>query len=257
MRSDSSVTRKACLTVLDHLFRCTVTWLAPMLCFTAEEAWLARDPAAQLGASRSLPDRAAILARRRARREMAQGAQRAPRRHRRARNRARGKAHRLLARSRARSSMSPTWICSARWSMSISPNCASPRRRRWSRARGRPTAFRLDDVRGVAVVPQPRRGQEMRALVENLARGRRRSAISRRHAARRPGVARMGRHAQGGGVGGFVADAARERRGPQLCLGIAERDRAGRRGGRLCRSTRPQSFGSCTASISPAGAPCR
>jgi isoleucyl-tRNA synthetase len=42
----SSVTRKACLTVLDHLFRATVTWLAPMLCFTAEEAWLARDPAA-------------------------------------------------------------------------------------------------------------------------------------------------------------------------------------------------------------------
>jgi isoleucyl-tRNA synthetase len=42
----SSKTRKACLTVLDHLFRCTVTWLAPMLCFTAEEAWLARDPAA-------------------------------------------------------------------------------------------------------------------------------------------------------------------------------------------------------------------
>jgi isoleucyl-tRNA synthetase len=42
----SSVSRKACLTVLDHLFRCTVIWLAPMLCFTAEEAWLARDPAA-------------------------------------------------------------------------------------------------------------------------------------------------------------------------------------------------------------------
>jgi isoleucyl-tRNA synthetase len=38
----SSVTRKASLTVLDHLFRCTVTWLAPMLCFTAEEAWCAR-----------------------------------------------------------------------------------------------------------------------------------------------------------------------------------------------------------------------
>ncbi|MGA8817221.1 MAG: isoleucine--tRNA ligase [Xanthobacteraceae bacterium] len=42
----SSPARKACLTVLDQLFRCTVTWLAPMLCFTAEEAWLARDPAA-------------------------------------------------------------------------------------------------------------------------------------------------------------------------------------------------------------------
>jgi isoleucyl-tRNA synthetase len=38
----SSRTRRACLTVLDHLFRCTVTWLAPMLCFTAEEAWLSR-----------------------------------------------------------------------------------------------------------------------------------------------------------------------------------------------------------------------
>ena len=38
----SSVKRKACLTVLDHLFRYTVTWLAPMLCFTAEEAWLSR-----------------------------------------------------------------------------------------------------------------------------------------------------------------------------------------------------------------------
>jgi isoleucyl-tRNA synthetase len=43
----SSVTRKACLTVLDHLFRATVTWLAPMLCFTAEEAWLARYPSAE------------------------------------------------------------------------------------------------------------------------------------------------------------------------------------------------------------------
>jgi isoleucyl-tRNA synthetase len=43
----SSVTRKSCLTVLDHLFRCTVTWLAPLLCFTAEEAWLAREAAAQ------------------------------------------------------------------------------------------------------------------------------------------------------------------------------------------------------------------
>jgi isoleucyl-tRNA synthetase len=38
----SSPTRKASLTVIDHLFRCTVTWLAPMLCFTAEEAWLER-----------------------------------------------------------------------------------------------------------------------------------------------------------------------------------------------------------------------
>ena len=38
----SSMTRRACLTVLDHLFRCTVTWLAPLLCFTAEESWMSR-----------------------------------------------------------------------------------------------------------------------------------------------------------------------------------------------------------------------
>jgi isoleucyl-tRNA synthetase len=41
----SSTTRKACLTVLDQLFRCTVIWLAPILCFTAEEAWLLRSGA--------------------------------------------------------------------------------------------------------------------------------------------------------------------------------------------------------------------
>jgi isoleucyl-tRNA synthetase len=38
----SSQKRKACLTVVDHLFRATVTWLAPLLCFTAEESWLSR-----------------------------------------------------------------------------------------------------------------------------------------------------------------------------------------------------------------------
>ena len=43
----SSVTRKSCLTVLEHLFRTTACWLAPMLCFTAEEAWLAHYPDAQ------------------------------------------------------------------------------------------------------------------------------------------------------------------------------------------------------------------
>ena len=52
----SSATRKACLTVLDHLFRATVCWLAPMLCFTAEEAWLARDPAAQSVHLEPFPD---------------------------------------------------------------------------------------------------------------------------------------------------------------------------------------------------------
>ncbi len=36
--------RLACRTVLDRAFDCLVRWLAPLLCFTAEEAWLTRHP---------------------------------------------------------------------------------------------------------------------------------------------------------------------------------------------------------------------
>jgi isoleucyl-tRNA synthetase len=37
-----SARRRAARTVLDVLHRCLCTWLAPVLCFTAEEAWTAR-----------------------------------------------------------------------------------------------------------------------------------------------------------------------------------------------------------------------
>lgn len=37
-----SITRRSCRTVLDNLFNCLITWLAPIICFTAEEAWQAR-----------------------------------------------------------------------------------------------------------------------------------------------------------------------------------------------------------------------
>ncbi|TCR61463.1 isoleucine--tRNA ligase [Bosea sp. BK604] len=40
----SSHARKSALTVVDHLFRCLTTWLAPILVFTSEEAWLERYP---------------------------------------------------------------------------------------------------------------------------------------------------------------------------------------------------------------------
>ncbi len=36
--------RRAARTVLDELFSCLTAWLAPILCFTAEEAWLCRNP---------------------------------------------------------------------------------------------------------------------------------------------------------------------------------------------------------------------
>ncbi len=40
----ASPRRRAARTVLDALFSCLTAWLAPVLCFTAEEAWLARSP---------------------------------------------------------------------------------------------------------------------------------------------------------------------------------------------------------------------
>ncbi|WP_420560999.1 isoleucine--tRNA ligase [Tepidicaulis sp.] len=40
----SSLRRRACRTVLDALFMRLTVWLAPVLCFTAEEVWLSRFP---------------------------------------------------------------------------------------------------------------------------------------------------------------------------------------------------------------------
>ncbi len=40
----SSTKRKAAIETIEQIFRCTCTWLAPLMCFTAEEAWLARYP---------------------------------------------------------------------------------------------------------------------------------------------------------------------------------------------------------------------
>ncbi len=40
----SSAKRRAALATIEHIFRSTCVWLAPLLCFTAEEAWQARYP---------------------------------------------------------------------------------------------------------------------------------------------------------------------------------------------------------------------
>jgi isoleucyl-tRNA synthetase len=40
----SSTKRRAALETIEQIFRCTTLWLAPLLCFTAEEAWLERYP---------------------------------------------------------------------------------------------------------------------------------------------------------------------------------------------------------------------
>ncbi len=51
-------TRLAALTVLDQVFDCLTAWLAPILCFTTEEAWLARtgDAADNSVHLRQMPD---------------------------------------------------------------------------------------------------------------------------------------------------------------------------------------------------------
>ena len=40
----SSAKRRAAIETIEQIFRCTCAWLAPLMCFTAEEAWLARYP---------------------------------------------------------------------------------------------------------------------------------------------------------------------------------------------------------------------
>ena len=44
----TSLIVSATLTVLEHLFNCLTAWLAPILCFTAEEAWLTRNPSSSV-----------------------------------------------------------------------------------------------------------------------------------------------------------------------------------------------------------------
>ena len=167
-------------------------WLAPMLCFTAEEAWLR---------ARSRPRSRFISSRFRTCRS--RGATMRWRRN--------GASCAMCAASSpARSNLNAPPSASARRSKRI-PSSTSPIADLFAavvdadlaelcitsgatlvEGEGPTEAFRLTDVAGVAVVPRLARGPQMRALLENLAGRRSRSAISRRHAARRPGAARMG-----------------------------------------------------------------
>ncbi|MFZ0693071.1 MAG: isoleucine--tRNA ligase [Alphaproteobacteria bacterium] len=51
-----STRRRATRTVLDTLFSCLTAWLAPVLCFTAEEAWTSRFPNGDSVHLRTFPD---------------------------------------------------------------------------------------------------------------------------------------------------------------------------------------------------------
>ncbi len=183
----SSVTRKACLTVLDQLFRATVCWLAPMLCFTAEEAWLAREPNAQsvhLAPFPQVPpswrDEALAEKWRKLRnvRRVVTGALELERAAKRVGCVARGASARLHRRSRS------VRGGGRRRSGRIMHHlrCGAGRRRR--SAGGIPFTGRARRRRRSGIGA----GEEMRSVVEDFPGGRSRPAVSRRDAARRAGA---------------------------------------------------------------------
>jgi len=54
--SASNPKRRAARTILDEIFNCLTAWLAPFICFTAEEAWLARKENTNSIHLRTFPD---------------------------------------------------------------------------------------------------------------------------------------------------------------------------------------------------------
>ena len=205
----SSVTRKACLTVLDHLFRCTVTWLAPMLCFTAEEAWCERYRDGEASVHLELfPDvpkawRDDALAEKwrkvRLVRRVVTGALEIER-----------------AGKRIGSSLEADPIVHVS-DPKLAEALLERRPRRNLHHLGRDAGGGRRPGAGVPAAGgagrrgrgQSRRGPQMRALMENLAAVGSDPQYPRRHAARRAGVARMGRPAQGRGVAACAATACR------------------------------------------------
>ena len=96
--------RRATRTVMDRTFDCLARWLAPVLCFTAEEAWLARHGDAP---DRSIhlelfPEVPAGVARSGTRGALGRIARSAAGRDRRSRSRARRQAHRVEPAGRGR-----------------------------------------------------------------------------------------------------------------------------------------------------------
>ena len=205
--------------MIDHLFRCTVTWLAPMLCFTAEEAWceryrVATTPRCISSCSRRCRRPGATTSSRRSGARCAWCAASSPARWR---------------SSAPASASAPRWrphpfvyvsnpdLFEALVDIDLAEVCITSAAT-LIEGEGPPTPSACRRCAGVAVVADLAEGTQVRALVENLARGRQRPAISRRDAARRAGAARMGRHAQGGGVS---RDARDYLWGPLTRLGLA------------------------------------
>ena len=94
----SSIKRKAALETIEQIFRCTCVWLAPLMCFTAEEAWLARYPSETASVHvETFPKLPASWRDDALARGVGADQARAPRRHRRAGDRAGQQEDRLVA----------------------------------------------------------------------------------------------------------------------------------------------------------------
>lgn len=155
----SSVTRRACLTVLDEVFNRLITWLAPILAFTCEEAYIARtgdeEGSVHLLAFLETPaawrDEGAGGA-------VAQGAPHPPRGAGRAGGGARRQAHGLLAGGCARRVyVTDDALAEALSGLDLA-EIAITSDAKLIRGEGPADTFRLADVPGVAVVPADAEG---------------------------------------------------------------------------------------------------
>ncbi len=156
----SSVKRRGALEAIERIFRAVTLWLAPILVFTAEEAWArarrrTRGPCISNN-SRAFPPNGATTRWRRNGRRSAASVSSSPARSRsRAPTSAIGSS--LEASPRVYVARSRRWP--PRSTASISPKSASPRTSRSSGARAAPEgAFRLADTPGVAVVVERAKG---------------------------------------------------------------------------------------------------
>ena len=168
------------------------TWLAPMLCFTAEEAWLARYPDAASVHLELFPDVPAPW-----RDDALAEKWRDHARHSRV---VTGALELERAQKRIGSSLEAApivYVADPKCShcldgVDLAEICITSDIAMVIEREGPAEAFRLPEATGVAVELRAGAGREMRAVVEVFRPRRRRSALSRRDATRRAGVARTG-----------------------------------------------------------------
>ena len=172
-RASTSTRRRAARTVLDALFVRLVTWLAPILCFTMEEAWTTRFGEGRQRASATLPRHAGRLGGRGVcspnGSASASCAASSP-----ARSKSRGATRSSAPASKPRPRCS--WNRRADDGAVRRPRSRRNRdhlgRARRLRARAPPMRSASPDVQGAAAIVRQGRRQQMRALLARAARGR-------------------------------------------------------------------------------------